>query len=396
MRIRGQLLNDDRVWDIEVENGHIVAMVPVSDAHVCPPSLILPGFIDLQVNGYGGFDFNDPAIEVSGVRECVAQLWEAGITAILPTVITNAFDVTEKILKKICEAVNSDTLLRGSILGVHLEGPYISPRNGPRGAHELRFVRNPDLSEWEKMQEAAGGLIRVITLAPELSGAMEFIERVSSQGVVVAIGHTSASPETISEAISRGAKLVTHIGNGVHEYLHRHDSYIWEQLSRDELWASMICDGVHLPDRVIRSVLRCKGVSKTVLISDSLSAAGLQPGECAHFAGIDIKILEDGRIVRVDSGRLAGSGKNLRQCVKWSTRFHEARLHGAVQMATYNPACVLELENLYGSIDVEKKANFTVVNGNSPDELTVVETIVEGNIVYSQKNGDVYPKRRDT
>src|SRR5205807_1149747 len=160
----------------------------------------------------------------------------------------------------------------------HLEGPYISAEDGPRGAHPLAQVRPPDLGEFQRIQEAADGNIRLVTLAPELPGALAFIDKLTAAGVVVAIGHTAASPATIRDAVSAGARLSTHLGNGSHAMLPRHDNYLWEQLAADELWASIICDGHHLPAAVMRCILRVKTPARTILTCDAGSLAGLPSG----------------------------------------------------------------------------------------------------------------------
>src|SRR5262249_29613719 len=171
------------------------------------------------------------------------------------TVITNAFDALVHGLSTIRRAREIDRDVARAVPAIHLEGPYISPEDGPRGAHPRRHVRPPDWDEFQRLQEAAGGLIRLVTLAPEHEVAIRFIEQLVAWGVVVSIGHTGATASQIREAISAGARLSTHLGNGCHAMLPRHDNYIWEQLAADELWASIICDGHHLPPAVVRCIV---------------------------------------------------------------------------------------------------------------------------------------------
>src|SRR5207248_2337185 len=157
----------------------------------------------------------------------------------------------------------TDRAVAHAVAGIHLEGPYISAEDGPRGAHARRHVRPPDWDEFRRLQDASGGRVRLLTLAPEHDGAVHFIERLTAAGVVVALGHTAASGERIRDAVRAGARLSTHLGNGSHAVLPRHPNYLWEQLADDGLWASVICDGHHLPPSVVRCVVRVKTPART-------------------------------------------------------------------------------------------------------------------------------------
>ena len=165
-----------------------------------------------------------------------------------------------------------------SILGIHLEGPYISTEDGPRGAHPLEHVREPDWDEFQQWQDIAEGMIRVVTLAPEKEGAYPFIEKLVANDIIVSLGHTDASAEDIRAAVNAGAKLSTHLGNGAHAVIRRHPNYIWEQLAADELHASLIVDGHHLPPTVVKSMMRAKTLNRCILISDATALAGMPPG----------------------------------------------------------------------------------------------------------------------
>jgi N-acetylglucosamine-6-phosphate deacetylase len=386
MNITGRLLGKDGIYRLKMYNGIIQSITEVKKPLPDLP-LIIPGLIDIQVNGYGGYDFNHPAISVASVEGCLRQLWNQGITSICPTIITNSLQFTLKAVKTIADACKQNPLIEEAILGIHLEGPFISNEDGPRGTHDAIHTRNPDLEVWNRLQEAAQGRIRLLTVAPELPGGLDFIETLSKRGVVIAIGHTAAAPEVIDQAIQCGAKLVTHIGNGVHPWLHRHDSYIWEELSRDELWASMIGDGIHLPERMMRCVLKCKGKERTVLISDSLSPAGLKPGEYPGFGDCTLRVEPDGRIVRADTGILSGSSANVGECVRKVMRLPESGgFEDAVRMATVNPSIILGLASEIGSIEPGKHANFTMIKDHpgQDDNFEIIGTVIRGELVFSK------------
>ena len=189
---------------------------------------------------------------------------EHGIGQFLPTLITSSFDATRHGFVTLERARATDPRLSRWIPGYHLEGPYLSGEDGPRGAHPKEYIRDPDWDEFRRWQDAAGGRIRMVTIAPERAGAISFIEKLAASGVVVAIGHTAATGEQIRDAVRAGARTSTHLGNGSHTLLPRHDNYIWEQLANDDLWASIITDGHHLPPAVVKCIVRAKGVARTL------------------------------------------------------------------------------------------------------------------------------------
>jgi N-acetylglucosamine-6-phosphate deacetylase len=178
-----------------------------------------------------------------------------------------------------------------------LEGPYLSGEDGPRGAHSPAAIRPPDYDEFQRLQEAAGGRIRLLTLAPEYPEAPSLIERVVASGVAVAIGHTAADGKAIRAAVDAGARLSTHLGNGAHGQLRRHPNYIWDQLAEDRLWASMIADGYHLPACVVKTFVRAKTPERCILVSAMTGMAGMPPGRYQNSRLGDVEMLKDGRLV---------------------------------------------------------------------------------------------------
>ena len=226
-----------------------------------------PGFVDLQVNGFAGVDFNTPGLSADSIHAAVAALRATGVTRCLPTLITSSFGDFASCAKSIL-ACNDH-----AFAGLHMEGPYISPEEGARGAHPLGQVIPPSVEDFNRRQDAAQGRILLVTLAPEVPGAIQLIEYLVEKNIRVAIGHTMATRENIHDAILAGATMSTHLGNGCPQLLHRHNSMIWEQLAADELFAGLIVDGHHLPPAVVKCMLRAKGLAKTILVTDAISAS---------------------------------------------------------------------------------------------------------------------------
>jgi N-acetylglucosamine-6-phosphate deacetylase len=234
---------------------------------------------------------------------------------------------------------------RQRIAAFHLEGPYISNEDGPRGAHPSAYCRPPDWDEFERFQEAAGGRIGVLTMSPEYDGSARFIERAVSSGVLVAIGHTKATSQQIWEAVDAGARMSTHLGNGSHALIPRHANYVWDQAAEDRLVASLIVDGHHLPPAVVKCLVRAKTPQRCVLISDLVGDAGLPPGRYRNATVGEIEVLDDGRIVIAGQRQyLAGAGLPLAHGVANVMRFAGLDLRTAIEMAAVQPATLLGLE----------------------------------------------------
>lgn len=302
---------------------------------------LAPGLVDLQVGGANGASFNAPDITVDTVRSIARSMIAAGTTTFLPNVTTNDPDHIEATLRTIAAATAGSAIDATAVAGVHLEGPFISPEDGPRGAHNKRYVRAPDWELFARWQDAAGGMIRVVTVSPEWPNAIDFIHRAAESGVLVAIGHTAATPQQIRDAIAAGARLSTHLGNGSHIQLPRHHNYLWEQLASDALSAALIADGAHLPDAVLRVMLRTKK-HRAFLVSDASALTGAAPGEYLSVEGRNVILTDDNHLVlAADPDLLAGSVQLLRDGVAHLTRSGMATLPAAWAMASVRPAGVL-------------------------------------------------------
>lgn len=297
---------------------------------------LAPGWIDLQVNGFLGVDFNDPKCAMEQIACSIRGMFATGVTRFYPTVITGSpNDMVDALRNLTCAKL---TLREGAAMdGFHVEGPHISPDDGPRGAHPRRWVRPPDLDEFRRWQEATGNRVRIVTLAPEWPDACRYIEAITAEGVVAAIGHTSANGQQIADAVSAGATLSTHLGNGAHPVMRRHPNYIWEQLAEDRLMADFIVDGIHLPPSFLKVALRAKTVERSVLITDAAAPADCPPGRY-QLGEQGVELTPDNRVMLVGQERLAGSALRMDRGVENLMRIAGLSLADAVRMATTNAA----------------------------------------------------------
>jgi N-acetylglucosamine-6-phosphate deacetylase len=319
---------------LEVEFGQtIVAVRPAA----APADLYLaPGFVDIQVNGFAGVDYNRPDTPRDEIARSVRVLLSTGVTRFYPTVITGAPADMEASLRNLARAAES--IEDGAVIdGFHVEGPHISPEDGPRGAHPARWVRPPDLAEFRRWQDATGGRIRIVTLAPEWPEALTYIERVASEGIVVSIGHTQATGQRIRDAVTAGASMSTHLGNGAHSVLRRHPNYIWDQMAEDRLMASFIVDGIHLDASFLKVALRAKGIERSVLVTDSAPPAAAAPGRY-QLGEQEVDLTAEGRVVLAGSDRLAGSALRMDRGIENLVRLAGLPLQDALRTATINAA----------------------------------------------------------
>lgn len=297
---------------------------------------LAPAWIDLQVNGFAGVDYNDARTTQEEIARSIGVLFSTGVTRFYPTVITGSPHGMEGALRNL--ALARESLADGEAMdGFHVEGPFISAEDGPRGAHPREWVRPPDWDEYRRWQDATGGRVRIVTLSPEWPAATAFIERVVSEGTVVAIGHTMAGRAQISDAVAAGATLSTHLGNGAHSQLRRHPNYIWEQLAEDRLMADFIVDGIHLDGSFLTVALRAKTPARSVLITDAATPAGAAPGRY-RLGTVEIELLPEGRVVLAGQDRLAGSALRMDRGIGNLVKLAGLSLADAVRMATINAA----------------------------------------------------------
>ncbi|MBS1789976.1 MAG: N-acetylglucosamine-6-phosphate deacetylase [Acidobacteria bacterium] len=385
MKIRGRLAGSANAVDLVVE-GKQISDIKVADAsRVCDLGdeqlRLSAGFIDLQLNGYGGIDFNDTGTTTEQIVELTRRLWKTGVTSFCPTVVTESAEHISACLTNICRAADLAQDFAQAFIGVHLEGPFISLEDGPRGAHPRQHVCPPDWETFQRWQEAAGGQIRLLTLSPEWPESLHFIERAAAAGIIVAIGHTAATPQQIADAVKAGAKMSTHLGNGSHAKIDRHPNYIWEQLANDDLWASFIVDGHHLPPSVVKCFLRSKGIARSVLVTDAIAAAGCPPGKY-KLGNIEAEVLESGRVCLPGTPYLAGSALEMHDAVGKTVAFSDATLDDALRMASANPAKLFGLKDR-GSVEVGQQADLILFNWyEATNQMKVVATVVGGKIAF--------------
>jgi len=327
---------------IEIEAGRIKQISATEERGELP--FVAPGLVDLQINGFGGIEFNDPQLTIEKVRQVAHSQDAFGVTAFLATCTTDAYDVLSHALATIAEAIRELPEVAARIPGIHLEGPFICPDDGPRGAHPKQHVRPPDWNEFQRFQEAAGGRIKLTTVSPEYDGASEFIHHAVASGVLVAIGHTKATSDQIKAAVDAGARMSTHLGNGAHPTIRRHPNYIWDQLSEDRLTASLIVDGHHLPPAVVKSMVRAKTAERIVLVSDITSMGGMPPGRYKTGLG-ELEVLASGKLVPAGQPDiLAGASLPIHACVANAMRFAGVDLATAIDMASRRPAQLIGLD----------------------------------------------------
>lgn len=381
MDIIGYSVFDHKPIEIIIRNNKIHTIRELKTADT--KNLICQPLVDIQVNGFHGYDLNTESVTPSDVGKMVHKLWSVGTGFLCPTIVTASFESICRSLSAVVKACELDPLISHSIIGIHLEGPYISAEDGPRGAHPLAHVRNPNWDEFRRLQDIAEGMIKIVTLAPEREGAIQFIEKLVSTDVIVSIGHTDATTKDIQEAIKAGAKLSTHLGNGAHAMIQRHPNYIWEQLSADELYASLIVDGHHLPPSVVKSMIRAKTLNKCILISDATALAGMPTGNYM-FAGQPVQLKEDRSIRLSGTEYLAGSAIELARGVENSVKFAGISIKDAISMATTQPLHILGIEKENNLLNQNVSNDLIVFEWDSEKcKMDLKMTVLDGEVVYS-------------
>ena len=343
---------------------------------------LAPGFIDIQVNGFAGVDYNSEKTSLEEIARSIHVIYSSGVARFFPTVITGEVAGMLGALRNLEKA--RETLAEGVAMeGFHVEGPHICADDGPRGAHPRHCVRKPDVAEYQRWQEVTHGNIKLVTIAPEWPEATRYIEAVVRDGVVVSIGHTGANREQIQAAVSAGATLSTHIGNGAHAVLARHPNYIWEQLAEDRLAADFIVDGIHLPESFLKVALRAKGLERSILVTDASSPAGAAPGRY-KLGEQEVDLTEDNRVVLAGQTRLAGSALRMDRGVENLMKIAGLSLADAITMATRNPARVGRVGGRIRGLIPGDRADVIAFTFDSKEKrIKILKSWVSGNLVYS-------------
>ena len=377
-KIEAILYSSGEPVSIKIENGNIndissLAQLPNKNL------LVAPGLFDNQLNGYLGVGFTSSNLSIDDMLKATRGILKTGITTFLPTVITASNEVLLKSFANLAK-VTKHPEIASLVPGFHLEGPYISPEIGFRGSHNTNDIRLPNWDEFQKLNEAADGKIMQITIAPELNGAIEFIEKCVENNIVVALGHHNATHKKIMEAVDAGAKTVTHLGNGCANTINRFENPFWSQLAEDRLMASLIVDGFHLPQQQVKAFLKAKGKERIIITSDITDLAGLPPGKY-NWDGKDIVLSDEGVIFYKKDNCFAGAALPQITGVNNMMKFTGCSLEDAINMATINPSRLYGFKDR-GEIAVNKRADlvlFTIENEN----IVIQETIINGVSVYS-------------
>jgi N-acetylglucosamine-6-phosphate deacetylase len=335
---------------------------------------IAPGFVDLQVNGFAGVDFNDPSTPVNEIGRALDAMFATGVTRCLPTVITGPPNAMISSLRNLRRAQME--LPHGrAIAGFHVEGPHIGPEDGPRGAHPARWVRPPDIDEFARWQEATGGNIRLVTMSPHWPHAPAYISAIRKAGVVVSIGHTDANAERIASAVDAGATLSTHLGNAACRMVPKFPNCLWDQLAEDRLSASFIVDGLHLDSSFLRVALRTKSVERTILVTDAASPAGAVTGHY-RLGVLDLELTGDDRVVLTGTQKLAASALRMDSAIANLVRIGGMSVRDAIRTATTNPALLIGLEGRMAGLTTGERGD--VVMFRQVPELAIEAVYLDG------------------
>ena len=328
-------------------------------------------------------EFNDEGLTTPQIERMSCACDAMGVARFYATVTTHSRAVLEGALRTLAAACRESAEVARRVAGIHLEGPYVSPEDGPRGAHPREHCRACDWDEFRWLQDAAQGQIRLLTMSPEYPGADDFIARVVGSGVVVALGHTNADSLQIERAAAAGATLSTHLGNGAHAIIRRHPNYVWDQLADDRLTATLIVDGHHLPPAVVKCFIRAKTPARCILISDLVGLAGMPPGVYPSNKAGAIEVLEDGRLVVAGQRQyLFGAGLDITYGVANVMRFAGVDLAAAIDMASRRPAQLLGLKPpRLEAGEVADLILFRLPTGSS-DPLQIRATLRSGDVVY--------------
>ncbi|MBZ5624482.1 MAG: amidohydrolase family protein [Acidobacteriia bacterium] len=364
---------------VEVEFGD--SIVSVTPAPATSEFHIAPGWIDIQVNGFAAVDYNQPETPHQEIARSIHALFATGVARFYPTVITGSPQDMEGALRNLSRA--KDALPEGDAMdGFHVEGPHICAEDGPRGAHPRCWVRKPSFDEFRRWQDATRNRIRIVTLSPEWPEAPGYIEKVTAEGVVTAIGHTQATAAQLADAVSAGATLSTHLGNGAHAVLRRHPNYIWEQLAEDRLMADFIVDGIHLDASFLKVALRAKGIERSVLVTDAAPPAGAQPGRY-RLGEQEVDLTADGRVVLAGQDRLAGSALRMDRAIENLIRIAGLSLADAVRMATTNAARAGKVPRRTNGLAQGERADLVQFRFDpAAARIEVVSTWLSGRRVY--------------
>ncbi|MGB8536141.1 MAG: amidohydrolase family protein [Acidobacteriaceae bacterium] len=334
LTITGRNPQNGRPLAVTVQDGLIRE---IEDGRKDEDVWLSPGFVDLQINGYCGDDVNREEPDPEAIVSLTGKMIALGVTTYLPTIITAAEARITAALRAIAEARRRSSLVANAVPFVHVEGPSISPTEGFRGAHPVEHIRPPSLAEFDRWQDASGGLVGMATLSPHFRGMEAYVSALTARGVHVALGHTDASADEIHRAVNAGARLSTHLGNGIASLIPRHSNVLWPQLAEDRLTATMIADGHHVPADMFKVMVRAKGFDRCILVSDTVALAGMPPGTYTTPVGGRVELHANDRLSLAGTEFLAGAALPLKDGVAPAMSMMGSSLADSLRMATENP-----------------------------------------------------------
>ena len=376
MIIKGYDVNRESAVQLTLHGGKIKEIQKIDEVNL---PYISTGFVDLQVNGYCGADYSSDKLTVDDVYSIVSELTCSGTTCHLPTIITGDIDKTINNILVIVNAVKRSKHLRNAIAGIHLEGPFISPLDGARGAHDIKFVKKPSIEDLHRLQDAAGGMIKIITIAPETEGAIEFIHEAGKRGIKIAMGHSSAKPDEIKDAIDNGLSLSTHLGNGIPQIIDRRENQLWTQLSDDRIKSGIISDGFHLTREQLIVFQRAKSLENLFLVSDVGPMAGKAPG-IYKWGNIDVEVHKDGHLGLAGTPYLAGAGHLLDWSIAHFVNLTGNNIQATMSLVTDIPSGIIDNDV---SLNIGSPADIILFSFKEGDaRLNIEKTIIDGRVVY--------------
>lgn len=302
----------------------------------------VPGFVDLQVNGYKGIDFSSPDLTEEEFVFACRDLLQQGTVAFLPTIITSSRNTFKRNLRLMAGAM--DGSLSEYLPGIHVEGPFISAEEGAKGAHNPEWVRKPDINFLDKLYEWSEGKIKLLTIAGEVEGAADLCKYATTKlGITVSLGHQLATEKDLEQCVSTGASALTHLGNGIPKLLPRHDNPLWAGIANDNLSAMVISDGHHLPSSILKTIIRTKGISNVIVVSDASPIAGLPPGKY-NTLGNDVILEASGHLYNPETGYLVGSSSTMLDCMNYLLSLDFLSVEDLLKMGFYNPLQLINVD----------------------------------------------------
>ena len=299
-----------------------------------------PGWVDLQVNGHNGVDYSDPNLTADGFLRSAEQLMAAGTEVFFPTIITSPLDLFRRNGRIIYETVEKHGLLK-NVPGLHYEGPFIS--RIAIGSHNPNWVQTPTKEAVDTLLDTAPGYVKIVTISADAEGAPEAIKYMSQKGVTVSVGHHMATYQDVRNAADAGAKLLTHLGNGLPNMIDRHRNPIYAGLAEDRLTAMLISDGHHLPGELLKVMIRCKGVDNVIITSDACNAAGFPPGEY-DVLGNHAILTPDGKLYNPEKNCLVASASTISMCMNFLEKLGLYTEDELVRMGRTNAMNMLHLQ----------------------------------------------------